>query len=233
MSEEKVNTEPKHGEAHRSPEDQARHEELLKHQALEQSEVKEVLNFFQKYAKPATIVVVTVCAFVLINNYFKSSRIKKTVKADAALLQARTAADYQAVLDNYDSTPSAPLALMGLAQQKFNAGLASEAEELYGRFISKYGNHDLVSQAELNRITCIEGKGDFGEAAQLYGEFVNGNPDSHLAPVALLGKARCLEATEQFEQARQVYEDILVNYSESGWAPVAESNLGVVKSKLK
>ncbi|MBT8041555.1 MAG: tetratricopeptide repeat protein, partial [Pontiella sp.] len=213
-------------ETSRSPEEKARHEELLKHQALEQSEVKEVLGFFQKYAKPAATVIIVVCAFVLINNYFKSQRLKKTAKADAALLQAQTAADYQAVLDNYGSTPSAPLALMGLAQQKFNAGQVAEAEELYSRFRAKYGTHEMASQAELNQITCIEGKGEFSEAARLYDDFMNANPDSHLAPIALLGKARCLEATEQFDGARQVYEDILVNYSESAWAQIAESNLG-------
>ena len=48
------------------------HEDLLKKQSLEQQEVKEVLNFIKKYAKPAAIVVITVCALFLVQD--RSSR---------------------------------------------------------------------------------------------------------------------------------------------------------------
>lgn len=209
------------------------HEELLKKQSLEQQEVKEVLNFIQKYAKPAGIVVIAVCAFFLVDRYFKSSRIQKEAKADAALLQAYSAADYQAILDDYGSSSSAPLALMGLARQTFNAGQYDEADALYGKFLKKYDNHEMAAQAEFNQITCREAKGQLGDAHLLYGEFVKKHPDSYLAPLAMISQARCLESLSLLVDAKQVYEDLVFSYPGSSWAQMAEANLTVVESKLK
>lgn len=209
------------------------HEELLKKQSLEQQEVKEVLNFIKKYAKPAVTVVLVVCAFFLVNRYFKSSRIQKEAKADAALMQAYSASDYQAILDDYGSSPSAPLALMGLARQTFNAGQYDEADALYGTFLKKYDKHEMAAQAEFNQITCREAKGQLGEAHLLYGEFVMNHKDSYLAPLAMISQARCLESLSLLADAKQVYEDLVFTYPGSSWAQMAEANLTVVESKLK
>ena len=220
-------------QADRTPEETKRHEEVLQHQALENSEVKEVLNVILKYAKPAIAVVIVVCAFVLINSFFKGNRVKKEAKADTALMQAHTAADYQAVLDDFGATPSAPLAMMGLAQEKFNAGQVDEAEALYGTFLKKYGKHEMAVQAEFNQITCKEGKGQLDDAQRLYGEFAQEHESSHLAPVALLSKARCLDHLSKFSEAKQAYEDLIAYYPETGWAQGAERKLKILQSKMK
>jgi TolA-binding protein len=230
----KKKPQPKTDEQHeRNQAEKQRHEELLKHQALENAEVKEVLNVIQKYAKPVATAIVVVCVLFLANNFFKSNRIKKEAKADAALMQAKTAEDYQAILNDFGKTPSAPLAMMGLAQEKFNAGQLDEAETLYGEFAAKYPRHDMAVQAEFNQITCKEAKGELSEAIILYGEFKDKHEGSHLAPVALLGQARCFESLDNYPEAKLVYEDIITFYPESGWSQIAESNLGVVESKLK
>ena len=209
------------------------HEELLKKQSLEQQEVKEVLNFITKYAKPTAIVVVAVCAFFLVDRYFKSSRLQKEIEADSALLQASSTYDYQAILDDYGSTPAAPLALMGLARQTFNAGQPEEADALYGKFLKKYGKHEMAVQAEFNQITCREARGQIGDAHLLYGEFVQNHRDSYLAPLAMISQARCLESLSLQADAKQVYEDLVFSYPGSSWAQMAEANLTVVDSKLK
>jgi len=209
------------------------HEELLKKQSLEQQEVKEVLNFITKYAKPAAIVIIAVCAFFLIDRYLKSSRLHKEIKADEALLQASSAFDYEAILDDYGSTPAAPLALMGLARQTFNAGQYAEADALYGKFLKKYGKHEMAVQAEFNQITCREAQGQIGDAHLLYGEFVINHSDSYLAPLAMISQARCLESLSMLADAKQVYEDLVFSYPGSSWAQMAEANLTVVESKLQ
>jgi TolA-binding protein len=209
------------------------HEELLKKKSLEQQEVKEVLNFITKYAKPTAIVVIAVCAFFLVDRYFKSSRLQKEKEADSALLQAGSASDYQAILDDYGSTPAAPLALMGLARHTFNAGQYDEAYELYGKFLKKYGKHEMAVQAEFNQITCREAQGHIGDAHLLYGEFVNKHKDSYLAPLAMIAQARCLESLSMLADAKQVYEDLVFAYPGSSWAQMAEANLTVVESKLR
>ena len=209
------------------------HDELLKKQSLEQQEVKEVLTFITKYAKPVAIVVIAVCAFFLVDRYFKSSRLQKEIEADSALLQAASADDYQAILDDYGSTPSAPLALMGLARQTFNAGQYDEADALYGKFIKKYDQHEMTIQAEYNQITCREAQGQIGDAHLLYGEFVNNHRDSYLAPLAMIAQARCLESLSLLADAKQVYEDLVFSYPGSSWAQMTEANLAVVDKKLQ
>jgi TolA-binding protein len=204
------------------------HEEVLKRQALEQSEVKEVLVFMRKYVKPAAIVVVAVCAFILVDRFFKAQRHKKEAAADMAFLEAQGASDLQEIVDEYGSTPTGPLALMELARTKFNDGLFDEAEQLYTRFTNKYADHELAAQARLNLVTCREAKGEFSEAHLLYGKFVQEHEGSFLVPSAMLGQARCLEALDRLDEAQIAYEDIIVNYPESEWSRIAEVNLKTV-----
>jgi TolA-binding protein len=205
----------------------------IDHKALEQAEVKEVLKVFQKYMKPTATVILVVCALFLANNFFRGNRLKKEASADAALMNAKSAADYQAILDDFSSTPSDPLAMMGLAQQNFNEGKLDEAMKLYSGFVKKYPGHEMAEQAEFNLITCKEAKGELGEASILYGDFKDKHGDSHLAPVALLGKARCFETLDNHSEAKQVYEDVITYYPESGWSQIAETQLKVVERILK
>ncbi len=217
----------------RNEEEKRRHEELLKQQALEQSEVTEVLKFFKKYAKPTAVVVLGICAIFLVSGLMRANRLKKDAQADSALIRARTASEFQQILDEYESTPSAPLALMGLAQENFNSGNVAEANALYSDFIRDYPKHEMAMQAAFNKITCEEAEGKLSEAHIHYGEFAETHKDTHLAPVALIQKARCLETLELFAEAKLIYEDIITFYPNSGWSQTAESNLSVVQSKLK
>ncbi|MDF7826645.1 tetratricopeptide repeat protein [Pontiellaceae bacterium B12227] len=212
----------------------ANHQEAVKqrHNSLEQAEVKEVLNFINKYVKPAAIVVVIICGLFLTNSLLRLNREKKEAAADAKLLVAQSAADYQAILDDYGKTPSAPLAQLGLAQETFNDGKVTEAAALYGAFIKKYPKHEMVAQASYNQITCKEAMGQYPEAAAAYAQFKLDHEDSHLAPVALLGQARCLEAAKNLTGAKQVYEDIMAFFPDSGWAQMAEQNLSILNARM-
>jgi len=207
-------------------------EELLKQQAKQQQEVKEVLVFFQKYAKPAAIAVVLICSFILVNQLFKTQRLNKEAAADAALEQAQSAEDLQAIVDQYGSTPSAPLALMELAKNKFNAGAIDEAEALFNSFLKEYNEHSLAYQAELNLIACTEARGQLNDAQQQYTELAKKHSGcAFVAPLAYMGKARCLEELGQTDEAKLVYEDIIVNYPDSTWAQTANSNLRSLSGK--
>ena len=203
-----------------------------RHNSLEQAEVKEVLSFINKFVKPVAIGVVIICGVFLTNSLIRHNRIKNDAQADAALLVARSAADYQAILDSYEKTPSAPLAQLGLAQEIFNAGKIAEADDLYGEFINTYPQHEMIAQAAFNLITCKEALGQYSDAAAAYSQFKVENAESHLAPVALHGQARCLEAAQNFTGAKQVYEDIIAFYPGSGWAQMAAQNLRVLNAKM-
>lgn len=203
-----------------------------RHDSLEQAEVKEVLTVINKYVKPAAILIAIICGLVLTHSLIQNHRMKKAAHADADLLVARSAADYQAILDTYGKTPSAPLAQLGLAQASFNAGQIAEADRLYGEFIEKYPQHEMAAQASFNQITCTEAQGDYPEAAAAFSQFKLDHEESHLAPVALHGQARCLEASQNLVGAQQVYEDIMVFYPNSGWAQLAEQQLRILNAKM-
>jgi len=225
---------PQHPHHHTERDDAAaqRHEELLKQQQLEQQEVKEVLVFVQKYAKPAVVGILVICGLVLANGFFKNQRIKKEARADSALLHAQGATDLRAIVDDYASTPAGPLALMTLAREKFNEGNFDEAESLYLQFTQKHANHELAAQAQINQIACKEAKGQKEEAQQLYGEFAKKQAGSYLVPAAMIGQGRCLEALGQFGKAQTVYEDIIGDFPDSAWSQSAEMNLDILKAKL-
>jgi len=227
----KLNGKKKKKKTPAKPQHSPQHEEVLKKQALEQQEVKEVLVFLQKYAKPAAVVIITICVLVLADKFFKSQRVKKELRADTALMHAQNAEDLEAILNEYGSTPAAPVALMGLAREKFNAGKIDEAEVLYSQFVKKHGDLEQAAQAELNLISCKEAKGQLGEAHLLYGEFVKDHSGSYLVPSALMGRARCLEILGELDEAQIAYEDIIVNYPESSWSQLAKAKLKVVLAK--
>jgi TolA-binding protein len=208
------------------------HQEVLKKQALQQSEVKEVLDVIKKYAVPATIFVLVVCGVFLFDRYLKTSKASKEAAADAALVTALSAADYEEIIEEYGSTASAPIAMMRLAMARFSSGEYAAAQELYEEFAGKYSKHEMALQAELNAITCRESKGEFSEAHLLYGDYAANYADSYLAPVAKMGQARCLEAMGNPAEAKRAYEDLVVTYPESSWADLAETRMSVLASKL-
>lgn len=207
------------------------HKNIVKKEALEQAEVKEVLKAIRKYGTPVAVVIIVVCCFFLFNSIKHSRIVKKNAEA-AALLSSPTADNLQTILEDYASTPAGPVALMNLAQQKFIEGSFDEAEALYTQFMEQHGTHQLAAQAELNKILCLEARQEFDAAQTQYAQFVNAQPDSYLAPVALMGKARCLETMNQLSAARQAYEDLLTSYPGSGWAVEANEQLTLIGSQL-
>jgi TolA-binding protein len=201
--------------------------------SLQESEVKEVLDFIRKYAVPTVVVIVLCCGTFLFFSWMRSSKAAREVKADSALMNAMDATDYQRIIDEYESTASAPIAMMNLAMTRFSDGAYDAAQELYTQFLQRYGNHEMALQAELNVITCREAKGELSEAHLLYGEFADKHRDSYLAPLAIMGQARCLEGMESMDEARRAYEDLIVAYPGSSWAEIANTRMTVISKKLK
>lgn len=221
MSEEKKN-----------PSDAKQHKEAAQQRALEQSEVKEVLVFFRRYAKPAAAVVILICALFLFDSFLKKRKHGTEIAADAALMDARSEEQLREVAETYASTAAGPFAVMELARQTFNSGDYVAAATLYEDFLRKYSRHELAGQAALNLINCKEAEGRFDEAEALYRSFAEEHAESYLAPAAHLGRGRCLEALGRLDEARTVYEDMMVAYPDSGWARMAEVSQQNVANQL-
>jgi tetratricopeptide (TPR) repeat protein len=217
----------------KKPQHSPQHEEVLQKHALEQEEVHEVVVFFKKYSKPAAIAFTAICLVFVVSQVIKSQRIKKEILADAALMSAATPEALQAIIDDYPSTPSAPIALVQLAQIKFNSNKVDAAEKLYKEVLEKYKEHDVAIIAELGLIACREDKALFGEAQQLYSAFTENHKNSYLAPVAFIGEARCLEALDQHKDAVIIYDNLIREYPRTSWSSLAKTYKKVSEIKQK
>jgi len=217
----------------KKPQHSPQHEEVLQKHALEQEEVHEVVVFFQKYSKPATILISCLFLLLIAFQFFKSQKIKKYTAADSALMVAKTPEDFQAIIDDYSSTPTAPFALIKLAQIKLNGNKIDEAKKYYQEILKNYKKHEVAPIAELGLITCRENEQLFAEAQQLYSAFAKAHKTSYLSSVALVGEARCLKALHQYSDAQIIYEDLITKNPGSTWAAVATQQLKVLKTKEK
>lgn len=195
------------------------------HQELEQHEVREVLNFLKRYGKLIGAGVLAAVVTVLVSRGIASHRARKAAEADQMLINARTPAELQAVVENYSSTPSAPAALLDLAKTLFNEGSTVQARENYELFLKKYGRHELRPAAEIGLAYCTEAEGDLNGAMEQFRAFVQKNEDSYLKPMAELGTARCLEQLGRREEARIALEDFLAANPGSAWTTRAEDAL--------
>ncbi len=201
------------------------HPHSQQQQELDQHEVKEVLQFLKRYGKLIGAGVAAAAVVVLVSSAIGALRARRTADAEQRLMSAQTPQQLEAVVDEYSSTPTAPIALLELAKQHYNAGRTGDAEEAYNRFLDEYKAHSLRATAELGLIFCTEAEGDAQAAAEAYRRFADTHTASHLYAPARLGAARCLAQAGQNDQARIALEDFLAETPGSAWAERAEAML--------
>lgn len=194
-------------------------------QDLEQHEVQEVLRFLKRYGKLIGIGVLAAAATVLISSGIGAWRARRTAEAEQRLMQAQTAQQIEAVVNEYSSTPAAPIALLELAKQHGNAGRIAEARQAYSRFLNDYKDHELRATAEFGLAFCTEADGNSAAAADQYRAFADTHTASHLYAPARIGTARCLAQAGQTDQARIILEDFLAEAPGSAWSERAETLL--------
>jgi predicted negative regulator of RcsB-dependent stress response len=201
------------------------HDDLQKKQALEEHEVKEVVGFLKRYGKLIGTGILAATVTVIASKGCASYKASRLVKAEQALMSARTPQQLEEVVNQYGSTPSAPVALLNLAKTYFNIGETAQARVQYERFIKKYKKHDLRPVAELGLAYCTEADGDFNGAAAQFADFSGKHSGSYLHPMAVLSISRCMEQAGRIDEARIVLEDFLAENAGTAWAGSAEGAL--------
>jgi predicted negative regulator of RcsB-dependent stress response len=201
------------------------HDDLQKKQVLEEHEVKEVMGFLKRYGKLIGTGILAATVTVLVSKGYVNHKASRLAKAEQMLMEANTPQALEAMIDQYGSTPSAPIALLDLAKTYFNMGDAAQARAQYERFLKKYKNHELKTTAELGLAYCTEADGDFNGAATQFAAFAEKNAKNYLHPQAILGVARCMEQAGRIDDARIVLEDFLTESVGTSWAGTAESAL--------
>lgn len=201
--------------------------------AAAKHELAELHELIARFGREAAVVVLVVLCVV--GGIMWYQRHVRTVaqRASAMLSAAKTAKDFEAVVEEYGSTSVGALAQLGLAKKQFDSRDYDAALAKYDEFKSKYPNHELTPASELGRIHCLEAKGQFEEALREFTAFVAAHPDHFLTPQAILGRGRCLDKLGKPDEARAVYEDFMASHSTSAWLSRAEELLAEAKKKLK
>ncbi|MDP7024144.1 MAG: tetratricopeptide repeat protein [Kiritimatiellia bacterium] len=195
-------------------------------------ELEMVKAFWRERGTHITIVAAVIAVAVFGCNMVRSHKRRSITDASAQLAAARSIQDLEAIVADYGSTPSAPLALLQLAKTSYDMGNFSGAMMHYEGFADKYADHELASVAEVGLIHCREARGELQAAASEFKAFAEANPADFLAPTAQLGQARCLEQLGQFDDARIIYENMVADLSDdSMWGDRAAEQLETLEDR--
>src|SRR5204862_4728046 len=156
---------------------------------------------------------------------------RRVAGASALLASARSAQEYQQVIDRYPTTPAAADAYLLLAEAQRDEKKFAEANTTLQAFIAKYPQHELVSTARMAMAANLEALGKTDEALAMYQQIASAYPNSFNAPLALLSQVYILKAKNRNDDARRICETVLTQYRTSIWAGEAMQQLRIVKPR--
>ncbi len=209
------------------------HDEHHEHHESGIPELEQAKAFWRDHGTHITIVAAVIAVSVFSINMYRSNKRRAVVDASAQLAAVRSTQDLEAIVADYASTPSAPLALLQLAKAAYDMGDYNGAMSHYENFSDRYDDHELASVAEVGLIHCREARGELQAAEAAFKAFAEADPKHFLAATALLGQARCLEQLGRFDDARIVYEDMIANRGDSIWGDRATEQLETIEDRIE
>jgi predicted negative regulator of RcsB-dependent stress response len=195
------------------------------------AEIEKLKLFWDTYGTRITVVAAIVAIAVAGSNWMRSRRAQGVADASAQLSAARTVADLEAIVADYGSTPSAPLAMLQMAKAAYDGGDYNGAMTQYESFRDRYPKHAWVSVAEVGIVQCREARGEMEAAEAAFEEFAVAHPDHFLATQALLGQARCLEQLGRFDDSRVVLENVVATRGDTAWGDHAGQLLETLEDR--
>jgi predicted negative regulator of RcsB-dependent stress response len=153
---------------------------------------------------------------------------RETASANA-LAEAKTAADYQKLIDQYQNTPATAAAYLLLADDQRKSGKLADANTTLQHFLDKFRWHELASIARMTVAANLEALGKQDEAMAAYQQVVSDDPASFNAPQALLAQAKILDTKGRADEARRICETIMTQYQQTFAAMEASQLLTTLK----
>lgn len=196
-------------------------------------EAHRLLAAFKEHAQPVLIGVGLALAIVLGIGAYRNYKASVALRAGQMLMNAKTPEQLEQIINQYATTPSAPMAMLALAARHFDGGQYDLARFTYAQFAEKYPDHPMKEAADVNIAQCLEASGQLEQAAEAFASFAQAHPDSFMSPVASLGRARCLTQLGRFDEAKSEYEDFIAAHPKSGWAALAEASIEYVDKEMR
>jgi len=175
----------------------------------------------------AVLTIVVLAAIGFTGYRFYSDRQAAT--ASALLASAKSAQDYQQVIDRYPNTPAGADAYLLLAEAQGGEKKFAEANATLRIFVTKNPNHEFVSTARMAMAANLESMGKSDEALSIYEQIASTYPNSFNAPLALLSQVYILKTKNRMDDARRICETILTQHRASFWAGEAMQELRLLK----
>lgn len=205
----------------------------LKEKLLEIKEAPEALDFLRENGVSILVGAAVAAAIFLGWSLYRNHKAQQRTAAATLLFTAQNAEQVQQVINQYPSTPAAPLALLIMAGEAFDQGQYDYAQSLFNRFLQEHPTHDLRDQAAFGVIQCIEAAGRAQEALAAYEAFAAQHPGHYLEPAARFARARCIEQMGRLEEARAAYEEFLASQQDERWRGRAESAIAFVNKEMR
>lgn len=173
--------------------------------------------FWANHGKHVTAGVTVIALVIIAAFYWQHQANLQVEQAAESLSRARDAASLEQIVRDFPKSPTAPEALLRLADLYYRNGKYAEAASTYERITRDYPAHPLADSAKLSMGAVLEVQGNLDGARTQYLRIVNTSPNSYVANAARMGLARCLEAQGQEKEARQAYEELLAAGRNSPW----------------
>ncbi len=185
--------------------------------------------FWFRYRKTIAGVLVVLFFGVLGVAGWRLYRERREIAASAAFAGAKTATEYEAVIDRYRETPAAASAFLLLADEQRKSGKLAEANATLQRFLDKFPQHELASTARISMAANLETMGKQDEALATYQHVASAHSGSFNAPLALLAQAQIWQRKDRADDARRICETIMTQYQQSYAAAEAAQLLRTLK----
>lgn len=185
--------------------------------------------FWERFKKEIAAALLILLLGVIAFAGYRFYTDRRVAAASALLAIAKTAQEYQQVIDRYPNTAAAADAYILLAEAQRKEKKFAEANTMLQTFIAKFPQHELVSTARMAMAGNLESMGKTDEALAMYQQVASANPNGFNAPVALLSQVYILKAKNRNDDARRICENIMTQYQTSVWAGEAMQQLRLLK----
>lgn len=202
-------------------------------EAVELTDAEKLLALAKEHGQSVLIGLGIAVAIVLGVGAYRNYQRSMALRSSQMLLGARTPEQIQQVIQQYPSTPTAPIAQLTLAVSYFDANQFDLARLAYDQFIQKHPLHPMRQTAELGKAQCLEASEQWDPAIAAFDAFIAAYSNNYLAPLAFMGKARCYTQQGRFREAKAVYEDFIAAHPESRWLPLAENAMIFVDKEMR
>lgn len=208
--------------------------EIEIHTAPVQGGDHELREWVSRYGTPAGLGLAITLIGIFGFGTFRNHNQAQKEQAALAWSAATTPAEFQNIVSQFKNTPTAPVAMLGLASSYFESGEYESAQNTFRDFATTFPDHPMADATRLCQAQCMEAAGQMEEALQACTELRKRLPEDHyLQPQIDLERGRCLEQLDRWDEAKAVYEDFLATYPDTPWIDQAEIALRTAKKAVR